>query len=162
MSPKVVIGVMGGAVASSEDRNRAYQLGALIARHGWVLLNGGRNAGIMAASAQGAKSHGGLTVGILPGEDGRNMSEHIDIPIFTGLGSARNAVNVLSSRVVVACPGGAGTLSEIALALKLGRPVIEMTYRTGADFRKFRQTGQLQEAATPEEVVGKIETWLTR
>ena len=157
-----IIGVMGGGTASSHDLDDAYQLGGLIAQNGWVLLNGGRSAGIMEASAKGAKNRGGLTVGILPDESRRYASEFIDIPVLTGMGNARNCINVLSSDVVVACPGGAGTLSEIALALKVGRPVILLNSNTGSAFDAYAKDGALHHAATPEEVVGLIKKLLKR
>ena len=155
-----IIGVMGGGTASSHDLESAHQLGGLIAQNGWVLLNGGRNAGIMEASAKGAKSQGGLTVGILPDESCRNTSTFIDIPVLTGMGNARNAINVLSSHVVVACPGGAGTLSEIALALKVRRPVILLNFNAGNAFDAYAEKGLLYHAATPAEVIECIKKLL--
>ena len=119
---KVVIGVMGGGSVSAAQAEDAYELGRLIAREGWVLLNGGRQAGVMDAAAKGAAENGGITLGILPDETGADLSPHIQIPVLTGMGSGRNVINVLTSHVVVACAGGAGTLSEIALALKHDRP----------------------------------------
>ncbi|MBD2094771.1 TIGR00725 family protein [Trichocoleus sp. FACHB-591] len=123
--PKVVIGVMGpGSEATALDLQNAYTVGQLIATEGWVLLTGGRNAGVMHAASQGAKQAGGLTIGILPSADRAAMSEAVDIPVLTGMGSARNNINVLSSQVVIACGMGAGTASEIALALKAQKKVI--------------------------------------
>ena len=122
---KIVVGVMGpGNGATATDLERAYELGQRIAQKGWVLLTGGRNAGVMNAASQGAKAAGGLTVGILPSSDTRNMSNAVDIAIATDMGSGRNNINVLSSDVVIACGIGAGTASEIALALKGGKPVV--------------------------------------
>ncbi|MFP5274263.1 TIGR00725 family protein [Coleofasciculus sp.] len=122
---KIVIGVMGpGNGATTTDLERAYQLGQRIAQRGWVLLTGGRNAGVMNAASLGAKAAGGLTVGILPSRDTQNMSDAVDIAIATDMGSGRNNINVLSSDVVIACGMGAGTASEIALALKGGKPVV--------------------------------------
>ncbi len=155
-----IIGVMGGGTASPNDLEIAYQLGGLIAQNGWVLLNGGRSAGIMEASAKGAKSQGGLTVGILPDESRRGTSSFIDIPVLTGMGNARNCINVLSSDVVVACPGGAGTLSEIALALKVRRPVILLNFNAGNAFDSYTEQGLLHHATTPEEVVELIKKLL--
>ena len=155
-----IIGVMGGGTASPNDLEIAYQLGSLIAQNGWVLLNGGRRAGIMEASAKGAKSLGGLTVGILPDESHRGTSAFIDIPVLTGMGNARNCINVLSSDVVVACPGGAGTLSEIALALKVRRPVILLNFNTGNAFNSYTEQGLLHHATTPEAVVELIKKLL--
>lgn len=123
--PKIIIGVMGpGDGASAEDMRMAESLGKQIARNGWVLLTGGRPAGVMHAASRGAGAAGGTTVGILPGEDPSEASRHVGIPICTGMGSARNNINVLSSTVVVACGSGAGTLSEVMLAVKAGRPLI--------------------------------------
>ncbi|PSN17937.1 cytochrome [filamentous cyanobacterium CCP5] len=121
---RTIIGVMGPADASAVQVETAYALGQAIAREGWILLTGGRNVGIMDAACRGAKAAGGLTVGILPTATPRNISSGVDIPILTGLGNARNNLNVLSSQVVVAYGLGPGTASEVALALKSKRPVI--------------------------------------
>ncbi len=122
---KTIIGVMGpGNDANEEEKNLANRLGKLIAGAGWVLLTGGRNVGVMEAASKGAQEAGGLTIGILPSEDNRNASKYLDIRIRTGMGSARNNINVLSSDVVVACGSGAGTTSEIMLALKAGKPLV--------------------------------------
>ena len=123
--PKIIIGVMGpGDGVSSDLQTAAYELGQQIAQEGWVLLTGGRDAGVMDAACRGAKSANGLTIGILPTESTKSMSAAVDIPILTGLGHARNIVNVLSSQVIVACGLGAGTTSEVAIALKICRPVV--------------------------------------
>jgi uncharacterized protein (TIGR00725 family) len=122
---RVVVGVIGpGSGASAEALNSAFELGRLIALEGWVLLTGGRNAGVMDAASRGAKETNGLTIGILPNHDTSGMSGAVDIPIITGLGQARNNVNVLSSRILFACGMGPGTASEIALAFKAGKKVI--------------------------------------
>lgn len=126
MPRRFVIGVMGaGDRAHEADVALAFELGAAIAGEGWVLLSGGRNTGVMDAVNRGAQSAGGLTIGILPDNNKASASEAVDVAVVTGLGSARNYVNVLSSDVVVSCgAGGAGTASEIALALKSGKPVV--------------------------------------
>ncbi|MDM9383187.1 cytochrome [Chlorogloeopsis sp. ULAP01] len=122
---KIIIGVMGpGGKATAVDLKNAYELGKLIAQAGWVLLTGGRNVGVMNAASQGAKSVNGLTVGILPDANQQTISEAVDIAIFTDMGNARNNINVLSSNVVIACGLGAGTVSEVALALKGNKQVI--------------------------------------
>ena len=151
-----IIGVMGGGRASSEIQESAYQLGSLIARQGWVLLNGGRNAGVMAASAQGAAESGGITVGILPDADTSQACPHIHIPICTGMGSARNMINVLSSDMVVAFPGGAGTISEIALALKHGKKVITVGFETAPLFADYKIQGALKSVRSLQEVIACI------
>jgi uncharacterized protein (TIGR00725 family) len=147
---KTIIGVMGGGdQAPPHAIQDAYRLGELIAEQGWVLLNGGRNVGVMDASAAGASSKGGLVIGILPDRDLQRASEHLAIPILTGMGDARNVINVLSSDVVIACAGGAGTLSEIALALKNHRPVILLNFDGGDLFLD----GQIHRASSPEEAI---------
>ena len=122
---KIIVGVMGpGAEVTANDLKNAYELGKLIAYEGWVLLTGGRNVGVMDAASQGAKAANGLTIGILPTDDTNAISEAVDIAIMTDMGNARNNINVLSSNVVIACGIGAGTVSEIALALKANKKVI--------------------------------------
>jgi uncharacterized protein (TIGR00725 family) len=124
---KIIIGVMGaGEQATQRDCDRAYQLGQGIAQAGWVVLTGGRDVGVMEAASQGAKSVGGLTIGILPNAQA-SRSSAVDIAIITDLGNARNNINVLSSQVVIACGMGAGTVSEIALALKANKQIILLT-----------------------------------
>lgn len=151
---RTVIGVMGGGTADEATRLAARDLGARIAREGWVLLNGGRDCGVMAASAEGARSAGGLTVGVLPGSNTSGAAPDLDIAILTGMGDARNVINVLSSNVVIALSGGAGTLSEVAHALKLGRPVIVVDLDVGPVLEGYRATGLLHSAA---DVAGAVE-----
>jgi uncharacterized protein (TIGR00725 family) len=156
MPNAIIVGVMGGGSASAHDLKDAYKLGALIAKQGWLLLNGGRDAGIMSASARGAFDQGGLTIGILPGSNPNEASEYIRIPIVTGIGNARNCINVLSSNVVVACPGGMGTLSEIALALKCSKPVILLNYKNDERFDADQDAGHLYYAGSPQKVIDLI------
>ncbi len=113
-----------GDLATKTDIKNAYELGKLIAQENWILLTGGRNVGVMDAANKGAKEAGGLTLGILPSNHPKNVSDAVDIAIFTDMGNARNNINVLSSDVIVACGMGLGTLSEIALALTNRKPVI--------------------------------------
>ncbi|MEP0911254.1 TIGR00725 family protein [Leptolyngbya sp. GB1-A1] len=124
---RTIVGVMGpGETATDRDCQTAFTLGEQIAQRGWILLTGGRAVGVMEAASRGAKQAGGLTIGILPGTTDYGMSEAIDIPIVTGMGSARNHINILTSNVIIACGMGAGTASEVALALKAQKPVILM------------------------------------
>ena len=156
MQNQLIVGVMGGGMADLESAEAAFRLGSLIASQGWILLNGGRNAGVMAASARGARENGGITVGILPDDHAQGASPYIQIPILTGMGNARNCINVLSSSVVVACPGGTGTISEIALALKSSRPVILMNFNIKDMFKRYLKTEMLFAVKTPEEVIAVI------
>ncbi len=157
---RTIIGVMGGGETDAPTAELAYRVGALIAREGWVLLNGGRDAGVMDASARGARDEGGLTVGVLPDADTSRASAHIDIPLVTDLGYGRNYVNVLSSRVVVALPGKAGTLSEIALALSIKRKVVLVGFDPGPAFEQFHDEGLLVRADDPEHAIELIKAEL--
>jgi uncharacterized protein (TIGR00725 family) len=148
-----VVGVMGGGEADPGVVATAYKVGQLIAQNGWILLNGGRNAGVMDASAKGAQEAGGLTIGILPDDHRGRASDYLDVGVVTGMGSARNNINVLSSDVVIACSGGAGTLSEIALALKVPRPVITINVDVGPAFSSFVDKGQLIVVRSAEEAI---------
>ena len=86
---KPVIGVMGGSKATESVAQTAHRLGALIAEQGWILLNGGRNTGVMAASAAGAKEAGGTVIGILPDTTRAKASADLDIAVVAGIGSRR-------------------------------------------------------------------------
>ncbi len=119
------IAVVGAGDAPAAVCELAYAAGQAVARRGAVLICGGRG-GAMAAAARGAESAGGLTIGILPGYDRHEANPHIEIVITTGMGQARNAIIVASADAVVALEGEGGTLSEIGLAIKLGRPVVAL------------------------------------
>jgi len=103
----------------------AYEIGRLVAERGWVLITGGRNAGVMKAANEGAKmAKESLTIGILP-DGNTEVSPAVDIAIVTDTGEARNNIIVLSADVIIACGvEDPGTASEVALALKAGKPVI--------------------------------------
>ncbi len=121
MAPQIA--VVGGSEASDEVQRAAETVGAALALRGAVLVCGGLG-GVMAAACRGAKSAGGTTVGLLPGSDPAAANRWIDIVVPTGLGEARNALVVAAADVVIALDGEYGTLSEIALALRGGTPVI--------------------------------------
>jgi uncharacterized protein (TIGR00725 family) len=157
---RTVVGVMGGAAAPCAVLADARRMGELIAENGWVLLTGGRDAGVIAAASAGASSEGGLVIGVLPGDSHDDAAPGVDIAIPTGLGDARNAVNVLASHVVVALPGGAGTISEVALALKAGRPVVLLGFPLGVEFAEYYAKGELVDAATPAEVAAAVKRFL--
>lgn len=158
-----IIGIMGpGRGARETDLKNAWELGNLIAARGWVLLTGGRNLGVMEAANRGAKAGGGLTVGILPDETAQGVSEGVDIAIITGMGSARNNINVLSAHVVVACGMGAGTASEVALAIKAGKPVILLNEnRESQGFFTQLAPDLVRVAVTPLEAIVLVQTLLS-
>ena len=157
---RTVVGVMGGSCADEVVLEDARRVGQLIAEAGWVHLNGGRDAGVMAASARGAAEAGGLVVGILPGDDWDCIAESVDVSVLTGMGDARNQINVLSSRVVVALQGGAGTVSEVALALKAGRPVVTLDFPLGETFAPFYGRGRIVDTLTPDDAVAAVRWFL--
>ena len=119
------IGVVGEGMASPEMQRVAEAVGREVARRGHTVVCGGLG-GVMEAACRGAREAGGRTVGILPGDNRREANRYVEVPIVTGLGEARNVLVVKSSEAVIAVGGRYGTLSEIALALKLGIPVIGM------------------------------------
>jgi len=146
----VFVAVIGAASCDEKVAALAREVGREIARRGAILVCGGRG-GVMEAACQGAKAEGGLTVGILPGVDRREANRYVDVPIVTGLGEARNAIIARTADVVIAIHGGYGTLSEIGLALKMGRPVI------GLHTWELWQDGQfvsaIVQAETPVQAV---------
>jgi uncharacterized protein (TIGR00725 family) len=119
--------------ARPEDLRAAEAVGRLVAEAGAVLVCGGRG-GVMEASCRGARSAGGLTVGLLPGVDRDAANPFVDVAIPTGLGELRNGLIVRSADAIVAIGGEWGTLSEIALAAKTGTPVVGIdTWDLGRD-----------------------------
>ena len=117
------ITVIGDSACSEKEARLAETVGELLAQRGATVVCGGLG-GVMEAACRGAKSKGGLTVGILPGQDASMANPWIDIPVVTGMGEARNVTVVKSARAIIAIGGGYGTLSEIAHALKNGIPII--------------------------------------
>lgn len=122
MKPRYV-SVIGGGCCRAAEYALAEEVGRLVAETGATLVCGGL-AGVMEGAAKGAKRAGGTTIGILPGHDRHAANPHLDHVITTGMGEARNLAVVSSGDAVIAVAGGFGTLSEIGLAAKIGRPVI--------------------------------------
>ncbi len=154
-------------VGSSDDRtepavSNARELGELLTREGWIVLSGGRDAGVMRAVNEGAKRvEGSVTVGILPGADVA-VAPGVDVVLVTGMGNARNNLITLSADVVVACGvDGPGTASEVALALKNNKPVVLLA-PDDATLAFFRRLGneKLVTAATPTEAVERVRALL--
>lgn len=117
------IAVIGGHQCSSEELKLAEAIGRELAKRGVTLICGGLD-GVMEAACRGASSEGGVTVGILPGDDRRSANPYVSIPVVTGLGYARNVIVVKSAQAVIAIDGSYGSLSEIAHALQSRIPVI--------------------------------------
>jgi uncharacterized protein (TIGR00725 family) len=144
------VAVCGSSTASIEEAARAEEIGRLLAREGAVLVCGGLT-GVMDAAARGAAAEGGLSVGLLPGADRTGASEHLTVVLPLGMGEARNAFVVRAADAVVAVGGEWGTLSEIALALKTGVPVVGL--HTWDPIGGRDTTHQVIRAGTPEEAV---------
>jgi uncharacterized protein (TIGR00725 family) len=118
--PGVQVAVIG---SGAEHEGRAEEVGRLLAERGCTVVTGGLGS-VMAAAARGAKSAGGVTIGVLPGESRRDANEWLDHVVITGLGHARNLAVVASGDAVIAVGGRWGTLAEIGFANVLGRPVV--------------------------------------
>jgi len=117
------VAVVGSGVATNELYMKAREVGRLIAERGATVVCGGLS-GVMEAAARGATEAGGTAVGILPDEDRRRQNSYLTYSVATGVGQARNLAVVCSGDIVIAVGGEYGTLSEIALARKVGRPVV--------------------------------------
>ena len=148
----VVIAVIGGSACSREEGEMAEAVGREIARRDAVLICGGLT-GVMEAACRGARAEGGLTIGILPGVDGREANPYVDIPVASGVGYARNLAVVKSARAVIAVGGSYGTLSEIAYALADGIPVIGIN--TWSLRRDGKEVNEIIQADSAEDAVGK-------
>ncbi len=153
---RAIVGIVGGHREDGPCLDEALRLGRAIAERGYVLMTGG-GTGIMRAASEGAALAGGLTVGILP-DDRKNSrpgypNEFIQVPIYTGLGDARNVINALTPDIIIALPGSYGTLSEIVLALKAGTPVISF----GAPSFERSAEAPLHTASSVEETLHMLD-----
>jgi uncharacterized protein (TIGR00725 family) len=142
------IGVIGAGEASKEVLELAEEVGKTIAKNGATLICGGLG-GVMEAAARGAKEAGGMTVGILPGMDKSEANKYIDIKIVTAMSHARNAIIARTADALIAVGGEHGTLSEIALGLKMEKPVIVIE----AAKSELTSVPGIQFASTPKEAV---------
>lgn len=150
---KTYISVVGAGECGPELAEIAYRVGRLVAERGAVLVCGGLG-GVMDAAAHGAKDAGGTTLGILPWDDRAGSSKFLELSVPTGLGYARNALVVRSGDGVIAVGGGYGTLSEIGLALKMGKPVVGLgTWELARD---GKPATDLVAAHSPEEAVDLV------
>jgi uncharacterized protein (TIGR00725 family) len=163
MNNRFIIGVMGpGENATPEQNELAFEMGSAIAKEGWITLTGGRAFGVMDAALHGATEEGGTTIGILPGTDDTGCSPHASIKIFTGLGAARNSINVLTSHVIVVCGMSAGTATEVAMAIKADKRIIlvNLDDETVQFFRKLG-TYKIAEARGVSEAILLLKNFLS-
>ncbi len=149
---RIRIAVVGGSQCSQEVAGLAEEVGRELARRGCIVITGGLS-GVMEAACRGAKSQKGLTVGILPGFSARDANPYVDIPIVTGLSDARNALVVRTADAIIAIDGQYGTLSEIALGLSLGLPVVGL---------KTWNISGVVPVDTAREAVGRVLQFLGR
>ena len=147
-----IIAVIGGSQCSKEEAKTAEEIGRQLARQGAILVCGGLS-GVMEAACKGASSEGGLTIGILPGENRQAANPYVQIPIVTGIGYARNITVVKSAQAVIAIDGNYGTLSEISHALQSGIPVIGLN--TWSLSRNSKQDDSIILAQNAIEAVDK-------
>ena len=144
------VAVIGGYEVDDGVLARAEEIGLLLAGHGVVVVTGGRS-GVSAAASRGATAAGGVAIGLLPGTDRSEANPWLTYAVTTGLGDTRNALVVMNGDAVIALDGAAGTLSEIAHALLLGRPVIGLG--TWDLRRAGRDDDPIVRVATPQEAV---------
>jgi len=145
------VAVCGPDPASETVAAQAESIGHALARAGAVVVCGGLG-GAMEAAAAGAAAEGGVVVGVLPGTDRSAANRHVTVALPTGMGEMRNALIVRAADAVIAVAGEFGTLSEIALALKAGKPVVGLgtweLVRGGGE-----RADEIVRASTPEEAV---------
>lgn len=146
----IQIAVVGDGKATGKVYDLAMKVGAEIADANAILVCGGLG-GVMEACAKGAKEHGGLTIGILPGQDSSEANPYINVKVVTAMSHARNAIIARTADAVIAIGGGYGTLSEVALALKLEKPVILL--ETSAGLLQDFELGMVIRAKNPVEAV---------
>jgi uncharacterized protein (TIGR00725 family) len=148
----VHVAVSGGGEAGEETCQVAEEVGRELARRGAVVLTGGLG-GVMAAASRGAKAERGTTVAILPGDDRDDANPWVDVALPTGMGEGRNVLLVRAADAVIAVAGEFGTLSEIALALRLGKPVVGLG--TWGLLRDGEPVDAVVAAASPAEAAEK-------
>ena len=141
------IAIIGARECDSDVSQIAEQMGGLLAKSGYTIICGGLG-GVMEAACKGAKSNNGTTIGILPGNNPDDANPFVDIAVATGMGDSRNLIIIRSARVVVSISGGFGTLSELAFALQLEKPVIGLGSWDVSD--------QIIIASDPEDAMAKL------
>jgi uncharacterized protein (TIGR00725 family) len=148
------VAVIGASNATAWELETAERLGALLAEAGAILVCGGLG-GVMGAAARGCEAAGGTSIGILPGDDRALASPHLTVAVATGFGEARNAIVARSADAVIAVGGEFGTLSEIALALKMATPVVGLgTWELGRD---DLDTDPIVRADTPDAAIAELQ-----
>ena len=145
------IAVIGARDCQRELYEKGVNLGTLLAENGYTVICGGLS-GIMEAVCKGAQQNGGLTIGILPGDDPDDANQYVRIPIATGMGISRNLIIIRSAQAVIAINGGYGTLSELAFALQLNKPVIGIG--------TWEISKEIINVKSPEQAINKLNSIL--
>lgn len=160
MRNKRFVAVIGGGECSVQEAELAEAVGRELAKRGGVLVCGGLG-GVMEAACKGANDEGGVTIGILPGDDSSAANPYVQLPVVTGLGYARNVAVVKSAQVVIAIGGSYGTLSEIGHALQSGIPVIGLnTWALSRNGQADKSIVQAQDAVEAvEKALSLIMKW---
>ncbi len=140
-----IVAIIGTADASADLADHAFEVGTLIAKAGFTLVTGGLT-GVMEAASRGAHEAGGVVVGILPGPHAEEANPFVTIPIVTNMGHARNCIIAHTADMLIAVGGGFGTLSEIAVARKLGKPVFAISSWEIADAHPVANAAEAIEA----------------
>jgi uncharacterized protein (TIGR00725 family) len=152
MDYKKTIAVIGSRTPDDEAYNLAEKMGQLLAENGYTIICGGLG-GVMEAVCKGAKDKNGTTIGILPGNNPLEANSYIDIAIATGMGVSRNLIIIRSASAVIAISGGFGTLSELAFALQLEKPVIGL--------HSWEVSENVIIASDPQDALEKLNKLLT-
>jgi uncharacterized protein (TIGR00725 family) len=147
MNHQKTIAIIGARACNDQISQIAERMGALLAKNGYTIICGGLG-GVMEAACKGAEANGGTTIGILPGNDPKDANPFVKIAIATGLGISRNLIIIRSAEAVVAISGGFGTLSEMAFALQLQKPVVGIGTWDVSD--------QIEKASDPEDAMRKL------
>ncbi len=156
----MIVGVIGGSQSDTKNLEIAYTIGKLIAQNNWILICGGLT-GVMEYACKGAYEAGGITVGILPGNNKNSANQYVKIPVATGIGLARNYIIINTADVLIAIDGRYGTLNEISAALNLGKRVISI------NSWKLKNAGDIDESLffevqTPEQAIDLIKSNFSR
>ena len=162
-----VIAVIGSGAEDTTARDLARRVGRVIGAEGCHLICGGRG-GVMEAACRGhhegrqRAERPGVTIGLLPGYDGSEANSYVDVALPTGVGLSRNAIVASSAEAVVAVAGGSGTLSEIAFAWQLGRPIAALggaggwAKKLAGQSLDGKRSDSIIDAATPEEAISRL------
>jgi uncharacterized protein (TIGR00725 family) len=145
---KPIIAVVGANSCDDNIYLLAEKAGKLLAQKGYTIICGGLG-GVMEAVCKGARSGGGITIGILPGENTSDANPYVDIPVATGMGIGRNIIIIRTARAVLAIDGQYGTLSEIAYALQLKKPVVGL--------QTWEVSGDIIQTSNIDQAVNEIE-----